>query len=240
MSDRLRCSFDSVADVYERSRPSYAPSALAWIAGELLLGRVLDLGAGTGKLTRQLVGLGADVVAVEPGEEMLRVLRASLPAVEALAGSAEAIPLPDGSVDAVTVGQAFHWFRVAEALAEIHRVLRPGGGYALLWNRWDESDELMRALNAVVDRLRERPARAREKQREVASSPLFRGYEERGFPHTDEVPAEAAVERIASISALAAASPERRAEALVDVRELVGAGTVRFPMITTVALAHRA
>jgi ubiquinone/menaquinone biosynthesis C-methylase UbiE len=199
VSERFRCSFDSVADVYERARPQYAPDALAWIAGELPLRRVLDLAAGTGKLTRQLAALGADVVAVEPGEDMRRVFAEALPGIELHAGSAEAIPLPDGSVDAVTVGQAFHWFRTADALAEIHRVLRPGGGFALLWNADDREDALMAALDAEV-----------------------------------------AVERVSSVSAVAAAAPARRERALREVRKLVGAGTVCFPMVTTVVLAHRA
>src|SRR6266852_2460351 len=124
--DRYRCSFDSVADRYERARPPYADEALAWIAERLPFERVLDLAAGTGKLTRQLVARGADVVAVEPGDAMRAVLERIVPEAHALAGSAEAIPLPDASVDAITVGQAFHWFRVPEALVEMHRVLRPG------------------------------------------------------------------------------------------------------------------
>ena len=136
--DRYRLSFESVADVYERTRPAYAPDALAFVAQRLPLRRVLDLGAGTGKLTRQLVELGADVVAVEPGDAMRALLERVVPEAEALAVSAESIPLPDVSVDVVTVAQAFHWFRPTEALAEMHRVLRPGGGFALFWNHWDE------------------------------------------------------------------------------------------------------
>src|SRR6478672_5677183 len=152
--DRYRLSFDSVAEVYERARPTYAPAAVAWIAEQLPFGRVLDLGAGTGKLTRQLVALGADVVAVEPGDEMRRVFRRVLPDVEVHAGGAEAIPLPDASVDTVTVAQAFHWFDRDAAFAEMHRVLRPGGGYAVLWNEDDHEDELMKAIDSVVDTLR--------------------------------------------------------------------------------------
>jgi ubiquinone/menaquinone biosynthesis C-methylase UbiE len=121
-------SFELVADVYERARPEYPPEAVAWLAEKLGLaaGRtVLDLGAGTGKLTRALVPTGARVIAVEPGERMLAELRRAVPGVEALRGAAEAIPLRDDSVDAITVGQAFHWFRHDEAVPELHRVLRP-------------------------------------------------------------------------------------------------------------------
>lgn len=240
MSERFRCSFDSVADVYERARPQYAPDALAWIAGELPLRRVLDLAAGTGKLTRQLAALGADVVAVEPGEDMRRVFAEALPGIELHAGSAEAIPLPDGSVDAVTVGQAFHWFRTADALAEIHRVLRPGGGFALLWNADDREDALMAALDAVVEPLRTTHHRRQGQLDEILASPLYRGHEQRDFRHVQELDAEVAVERVSSVSAVAAATSARRERALREVRKLVGAGTVCFPMVTTVVLAHRA
>ena len=240
MSERYRCSFDSVADVYERARPQYAPDALAWIAGELPLRRVLDLAAGTGKLTRQLAALGADVVAVEPGEDMRRVFAEALAGIELHAGSAEAIPLPDGSVDAVTVGQAFHWFRTADALAEIHRVLRPGGGFALLWNADDREDALMAALDAVVEPLRTTHHRRQGQLDEILASPLYRGHEQRDFRHVQELDAEVAVERVSSVSAVAAATSARRERALREVRKLVGAGTVCFPMVTTVVLAHRA
>ena len=138
-------SFEQVADVYERARPEYPADAVAWVADELGLspGRtVLDLGAGTGKLTRALVQTGAQVIAVEPGEQMLSQLRRVVPDATALLGAAEDIPLPDNSVDAATMGQSFHWFRHDEALPELHRVLRPGGGIALLWNWRDQGSEL--------------------------------------------------------------------------------------------------
>jgi ubiquinone/menaquinone biosynthesis C-methylase UbiE len=237
--DRYRLSFDSVADVYERSRPEYAPDALAWIARRLRLDRVLDLGAGTGKLTRQLVALGADVVAVEPGDEMRAVLARSVPGVDVRAGSAEEIPLEDASVDAITVAQAFHWFRVNEALREMHRVLRPGGGFALLWNEWDEEDALMRALNEVVNTLRPQGTHGGRHYEALQESELFGPREEQSFHHADEVPAAVAVERVSSVSALAAAETPDRERALAEVRKIVGAGTVRFPMLTKVYIADR-
>jgi ubiquinone/menaquinone biosynthesis C-methylase UbiE len=237
--DRYRVSFDSVADVYERSRPEYAPDALAWIAQRLRLDRVLDLGAGTGKLTRQLMALGADVVAVEPGDEMRAVLARSVPGVDVRAGSAEEIPLEDASVDAITVAQAFHWFRVNEALREMHRVLRPGGGFALLWNEWDEEDALMRALNEVVNTLRPQGTHGGRHYEALQESELFGPREEQSFHHADEVPAAVAVERVSSVSALAAAETADRERALAEVRKIVGAGTVGFPMLTKVYIADR-
>lgn len=130
---------------YERGRPEYPAGAVAELAREFGLGPesvVLDLAAGTGKLTRALTAHAGRVVAVEPVEEMLELLRRRLPEVDARAGTAEAIPVEDGSVSAVFVGEAFHWFRTDEACREIARVLVPGGGLALLWNRaeWDERD----------------------------------------------------------------------------------------------------
>jgi SAM-dependent methyltransferase len=134
--------FGDVADRYERARPLYPESALSELAARCGVGRgtaVLDLGAGTGKLTRQLLAVGADVVAVEPAAGMRRRLEVELPGVPVLDGTAEDIPLPDASVGAVTAGQAFHWFDTHRALDEIARVLRPAGWLALLWNERPES-----------------------------------------------------------------------------------------------------
>jgi ubiquinone/menaquinone biosynthesis C-methylase UbiE len=239
--ERYRCSFDGVADVYERSRPGYAPAAVEWIAERLPFHRVLDLGAGTGKLTRQLVPYAREVVAVEPGDEMRRVLQAVVPGVEALFGTAEAIPLPDASVDTITVAQAFHWFEIDDALAEMHRVLRPGGGYGILWNEWDDGDPLLNAINEVIRPLR--PARHDEggnRKAQVLASRLFTAYDERSFPNVEHVDAERVVEQVSSISAIAAAAPTERERALADVRALVGMGTVDFRMNTCVIAADRA
>jgi len=154
---RYARSFDSVAEQYERARPEYAEAGVDWLVEELRLRAgdpVLDLAAGTGKLTRQLVRRDLSVVAVEPGDEMRAVLKRVLPEVAALTGTAEAIPLHQWSFDAVTVGQAFHWFEPEAALAEIKRVLRPGSGFALLWNRWDEEDPLLSQVDALLDEIR--------------------------------------------------------------------------------------
>lgn len=129
-------SFGSVADRYDAYRPTYAPNAVRWALGRRPL-RVADLGAGTGILSRLLHVLGHRVVAVEPDERMRLRLAAASPGVEVFAGSAEAVPLPTGSVDAVVAGQAYHWFDPGRAHAEIARILRPGGVFAAFWNDAD-------------------------------------------------------------------------------------------------------
>jgi SAM-dependent methyltransferase len=132
----LARSFGRAAEEYERGRPGYAEAALdaVGLAGDAV---VLDLAAGTGKLTRQLVRRFARVLAVEPLDGMRSVLERVVPEAEALSGTAEAIPLADGAVDAVFVGEAFHWFATADTLAELARVLRPGGTLAILFNQPD-------------------------------------------------------------------------------------------------------
>src|SRR5439155_7014696 len=108
------------------------------------------LGAGAGKLTRQLVQSGARVIAVEPGDAMRAELERAVPAAEVLRGAAERIPLPDGSVDAIAIGQAFHWFRQDETIPELRRVIRSGGGVALLWNERDVEDPLQRSVSDLI------------------------------------------------------------------------------------------
>lgn len=142
---RATSGFSGAAEAYERGRPGYPAEAVAELAREFGLGPqsvVIDLAAGTGKLTRALTAHAGRVIAVEPIAEMLAVLRDELPGVDGRAGTAEAIPVEDESVDAVFAGEAFHWFRTEEAAREIARVLVPGGGLALLWNRaeWDDRD----------------------------------------------------------------------------------------------------
>src|SRR5690242_5621654 len=146
---RYRSSFGAAALAYAEHRPDYAQDAVRWALEEAPGARVLDLGAGTGKLTATLVALGVEVVAVEPDPAMLTELRRRLPAVRALPGSAEAVPLPDASVDAVLAGNALHWFDMTVAGPEIDRVLAPGGILAGLWNVIDDRVEWAAGLERV-------------------------------------------------------------------------------------------
>ncbi|HEY5316409.1 MAG TPA: methyltransferase domain-containing protein, partial [Solirubrobacteraceae bacterium] len=145
--------FDRAAEEYERGRPEYPAAAVDLLASELGFGAgstIVDLAAGTGKLTRALIATGAHVVAVEPVAGMRRQLVAAVPAAEVLEGTAEAMPLAPGSADAVLVAQAFHWFDAAKAAREIHRVLRPDGGLGAIWNIWDDSVEWVARMQQLV------------------------------------------------------------------------------------------
>lgn len=142
-------SFGRVAAEYDRGRPGYPPEAIEWLLGAHPL-EVLDLGAGTGKLTRALLDAGHRATAVEPLEEMRTILSSRLPAARSLAGSAEQLPLANASVDAVAVGSAFHWFDESAALAEIARVLRPPGVLALLGNAFEVSTPWVARVREIL------------------------------------------------------------------------------------------
>lgn len=142
-------SFAEVADAYERGRPGYPEEAVRWLVGDEPAD-VVDLGAGTGKLTRELVSLGHRVTAVEPLAEMRGELEKAVPDARTADGRAEAIPVADESADAVTSAQAFHWFDHTRALPEIARVLRPSGRVALVWNSRDDGDPWMSRLSAII------------------------------------------------------------------------------------------
>jgi ubiquinone/menaquinone biosynthesis C-methylase UbiE len=235
--DRYRLSFGSVAEAYERARPLYAVEALEWLRERLPLRRVLDVGAGTGKLTRQLAAIGADVVAVEPDDEMRAVFARVVPSVEVLAGSAEELPVPDASFDVLTAAQAFHWFDLDRALPEARRVLRPGGGIALLWNEWSDEDELTHALNRIVRRRRPGEILGTGEEHPLTSSNLFENRELRKFEHMEELDPETVVERVSSVSAIVNLPPSDRDRVLRDVRALVGDGPVSFHLVTVTAVA---
>jgi SAM-dependent methyltransferase len=223
----LAASFGRVADAYDRGRPPYPPAALRWLASGLSLtgeSTVLDLAAGTGKLTAGLRPLVGRVIAVEPVAEMRRVLEAAQPQVEVRAGTAEAIPLEAGAVDAVLVAAAFHWFSPEAALAEIHRVLRPGGGLGLLWNRpeWD-AEAWYPDFAAVLDRARAAQGgppnlySAGLWRAVLERSPLYGPVRRREFRHVHRVSRDEFLARVASWSVVAVLPEERRSEMLGEV-----------------------
>ena len=250
--------FDNNADAYERARPSYPAEAVAHVVGHGGIGpgrRVLDLAAGTGKLTRLLVPTGADVVAVEPVAAMRDQLVAAVPGVEVRDGTAEALPLPDASVDAVTVAQAFHWFEPGPALAEVARVLRPGGHLFLLWNARDRDVAWVRDYGELLldGPDMQRPydwyytvdyAAVVAEAGAGAFGPVARWdhrWEQRPFD------ADLLVARAESVSVVGALPPERKARVLDRIRDLArthpdlaGRPTFGFPYTTMVWRAQRA
>lgn len=218
--------FAGAGEAYERGRPGYPADAVARLLDELAVRRgtrVLDLAAGTGKLTRILAGVGADVVAVEPVGGMRAVLVDALPGVRTLAGTAEAIPLPEDSVAAATVAQAFHWFDGDRALAEIHRVLAPGGRLGLVWNVRDEGTAWVAELTRILEPYRGSAPRYldghwREAFRQTGR--FVRAGKAR-FDHVHEADADTVVARVDSVSFVAALPPETRERALAEVRALL-------------------
>lgn len=236
--------FSAAAEEYERARPGYPEEAIAWIVDRLGLepGKtVLDLAAGTGKLTRALVPSGARVVAVEPIDEMREQLFSAVPDVDAFDGTAEQIPLPDGSVEAVTCGQAFHWFREQEALREVHRVLVRGGGLALIWNVRDLTDPLQARLQEIIlphgGKVRSHHDFAPEKA--IESSGLFGPVEQRSWPYVQRLSRAHLVDRIASTSYIAILDPDARAGVLGQVLEAAEGmpEPIAIPYTTDVYLA---
>ena len=240
--------FGSVADAYERGRPEYAPAVIGALGAELRIApgnRVLDLGAGTGKLTRALLDAGFDVTAIEPHASLRDVLAAKVGADRALDGLAEAIPLPEAAFEAVTVADAFHWFDHRAAIAEIRRVLRPGGGLAVLTTIPDWSGaSWAHELGTLI--VRGRPAHPH------FDGPSWRdaiqaagGWTEpREIRVTSAQPAdpERIVNHVASISWVAAMAEGQRAEMLTQVGEILEAGhsPAELPVHVVVGLTELA
>jgi ubiquinone/menaquinone biosynthesis C-methylase UbiE len=222
--------FARSVEAYERARPEYPPEAIAWLAEELDLrpGRtVVDLAAGSGKLTRPLAALGCEVIAIEPVAEM----RAAIgPTARTLDGTAEAMPLPDDSADAVTVGQAFHWFDGPRALAEIERVLRPGGALALIWNRRPtESSALHAAISEMIAPYRgDAPSHGSGAWRHAFAR---RELSERRFDFTQPLDADGLADRVGSTSFIAALDDAEREPLLARVRALAPDGPVSVPYV---------
>jgi SAM-dependent methyltransferase len=209
-------SFGAAADAYERARPTYPEAAVEWLLPEGAR-TVLDLGAGTGKLTRSLAARGLEVIAVEPIAEMRAGLTASLPEVRALDGTAEAIPLEDDSVDAITVAQAWHWVDPEKATAEAARVLRPGGTLGLIWNRRDERVEWMSRLSQVMGSAWAEVIDMATVEIGAPLGPTERFVTEWSRP----MDVDLLVEMASSRSYVITASPRRRREILDGIRVLV-------------------
>ncbi|HVT00109.1 MAG TPA: methyltransferase domain-containing protein [Solirubrobacterales bacterium] len=214
--DRRARSFGQVADLYQRGRPGYPSEAIAWLLGPEPLD-VLDLGAGTGKLTAALLAAGHRVTALEPLPEMRAILARTLPAATPVDGRAEELPLPDAGFDAVVAGSAFHWFEREPALDEIARVLRPPGVFGLLGNRYDTSVDWQRRLRRIssagsIYRGDHWPRRPELCER-------FAAVEDRAFAHRMEVDAAALRDYLGSTSWVATLAPAERAERLARIDE---------------------
>lgn len=226
--------FGAAADVYEESRPGYPAEAIDWLAGELGLrpgSTVVDLAAGTGKLTRALIPTGADVIAVEPVGEMCRALRRTSPEADARSGTAERTGLPASSADAVTVAQAFHWFDGPKALTEIHRVLRPAGRLALVWNVRDLDDPTQRAVDDLFAPYRgDTPShRSGHWRRALDASELFEPTAKRRFPNVQTLNAASLVSRVGSTSFIADLPDPERRRVLERARAIASDLPDRFP-----------
>jgi SAM-dependent methyltransferase len=224
---RVATAFSRAAAVYEAARPDYPAAALAWLAAHAAIGpgnRVVDLAAGTGKLTRALAARGTAVVAVEPVEGMRTTLARATPHIPVVAGVAEAIPIGTACADALTVAQAFHWFATAPALEEMHRVLRRGSCLALVWNRRDLSDPLQAALNALMAPLRgDTPSFESGAWRRAFDDPSgaapFVAEEEFRMTWVQPTDVEGVVERVASVSFVADLPEAERHRLLTEVRD---------------------
>ncbi|MEM5312784.1 methyltransferase domain-containing protein [Paraburkholderia sp. JHI869] len=216
----------AAADHYVRGRPDYPPEVNAWLRETLGLGpgaTVVDLGAGTGKFTRRLVETGSHVIAVEPVAAMRAKLAAALPEVDTRAGTAESLPLDDASVDAVVCAQAFHWFANAASLADILRVLKPGGRLGLIWNLRDASVEWVARLDAIVNRAEgDTPRYYTGQWRSVFPFAGFGPLHEQRFVqgHTGS-PEDVIVARVKSTSFIAALPPEEQARIEAELRALI-------------------
>jgi SAM-dependent methyltransferase len=238
----LARSFGRAAEAYERGRPGYAEEAIGAV-GLPAEAAVLDLAAGTGKLTRQLVARFARVVAVEPLDAMRAVLERVVPEAEALPGKADAIPLPDSAVDAVFVGEAFHWFATDEAVSEIARVLRPRGVLAILFNQADGTLEppFPQAFHDAYDELAIRKPPEYTVRSGLWRTPFpgpFEPFAELSFPNPVERDREGMLAHVASWSMVAALREPDQTALLARLAAHLPDGTYRDPLRTDLYLAR--
>ncbi|NED50691.1 class I SAM-dependent methyltransferase [Micromonospora aurantiaca] len=250
---RHSSSFGAAATAYAEHRPDYARAALRWALEPAPGARVLDLGAGTGKLTATLAEVSGDVTAVEPDPAMLAELRRTLPDVRALSGRAEAIPVPDASVDAVVAGNAMHWFDMAVAGPEIARVLSPGGVLAGLWNVVDDRVDWVAGLAAVSGSAaigpRDTPASWRAATAGMhlpkTGEARFGSPEQAEFPHGQRRTADSLVATLATRAGMLVMPEQERTETLDRIRAYLASrpetadGEFTLPMLTCVLRVRR-
>jgi SAM-dependent methyltransferase len=219
--------FEAAVERYERGRPSYPEDAVSFLIRAVGIdpGRdIVELGAGTGKFTELIVATGARIVAVEPVPGMREALARTCPSVEVVDGTAEQIPLPDASADAVVVAQAFHWFAGEIALPEIHRILRPGGALGLIWNIRDEASDWAERLTEIFDRLtgdgdpRYRDMRWREA---FETTDLFGPFHHQVAYHVHQVTRDEFLDRVLSVSYVASAPEAERERVVAEVADLL-------------------
>jgi SAM-dependent methyltransferase len=243
--------FADGADVYAASRPAYPDAARDWLRDRLAIGpdsQVVEVGAGTGLFTRLLLDTGAMVLATDPVPEMLAHLASALPGGATAVATADALPVADGSVDAVICATAFHWFATPQVLAEFRRVLRPGGMLGLIWNVRDNEIPWVRRLSEITDRYQhDAPRQKSQAWREVFPAPGFTPLRETVMRY-DHVgtPEDVIVGRTLSTSFIAALPEDRRAVLVDEVRamiaatpDLAGKRGIRFPYVTRAYDCHR-
>ncbi|KRC58678.1 hypothetical protein ASE14_19250 [Agromyces sp. Root81] len=227
-------SFGAAASVYHQARPGYPTEAIAWLIGDAT--RVLDLGAGTGKLTEALVALDREVIAVDPVEEMLEELEVAVPGVPRLLGTAEDIPIEDDAVDAVVAGQAWHWFQPDRAIPEIARVLRPGGVLGLVWNSRDTRVDWLREAGEIMH---ERHDASATFESYVQVGPPFGEIAEHTVEWGARMSREGFLDLVRSRSYFITASPEEQHATIVALEtllsthpDLAGADELVVPYVT--------
>jgi len=219
--------FEAGVEHYQRGRPNYPDDAVSYLVRELGIadGRdVVELGAGTGKFTELIVHTGARITAIEPVPAMRAALERNCPTVQIVDGTAERIPVLDASADAVVAAQSFHWFDGERALPEIHRVLRPDGLLGMIWNVRDEASDWSERLTAIVDRLADDGApryRTGGWRTALERTDLFGPLHHRLAYHVHHVTPEAFLDRVLSVSYVAAASDEEREQVRAEVEELL-------------------
>jgi ubiquinone/menaquinone biosynthesis C-methylase UbiE len=243
--------FAAAAKAYVEGRPEYPPAIETWLTEDLGLSAgksALDLAAGTGKFSQRLLTTGASVTVVEPVQAMLDELIRRYPEIDAKRGTAQSIPLDDESMDAVVSAQAFHWFATAEALREIHRVLKPGGSLGLVWNVRDENVPWVAALSRIMKPFEGDAPRYHSQQwRRVFPAEGFSPLREKRFVNLHTGPPEKViVERVLSVSFMAALPPPAQEQVKAQLREVIasypeltGKAEVAFPYETLACVCHK-